>query len=78
MKVNEVINTMVEAMAEKIDRLRGELFCKDYEIENLKAENEKLKEENKKLKDDVQDFMNALKAEEYLMDALKGEEVEDA
>ena len=43
MKVNEVINTMVEAMAEKIERLRGELFCKDYEIENLKKENEALK-----------------------------------
>lgn len=46
MKVNEVINTMVEAMAEKIDRLKSDLFCKDYEIEQLKSENEKL---NKKL-----------------------------
>lgn len=43
MKVNEVINTMVEAMAEKIERLKGEHFCKDYEIENLKKENESLK-----------------------------------
>ncbi len=49
MKVNEVINTMVEAMAEKIDRLKGELFCKDYEIEKLKAENEKLKKANEEL-----------------------------
>lgn len=50
MKVNEVINTMVESMAEKIDRLKGELFCKDYEIEKLKSENEKLLRENKELK----------------------------
>ena len=64
MKVNEVINTMVEAMAEKIDRLRGEIFCKDYEIENLKAENEKLKNEKDDLKARVQDLMEALKAEE--------------
>ena len=64
MKVNEVINTMVEAMAEKIDRLRGELFCKDYEIENLKAENEKLKNEKDDLKARVQDLMDALKSEE--------------
>ena len=64
MKVNEVINTMVEAMAEKIDRLRGELFCKDYEIENLKAENEKLKKEKDDLKARVQELMDALKSEE--------------
>lgn len=50
MKVNEVINTMVEAMAEKIERLRGELFCKDYEIEKLKKENEALKKAVETLK----------------------------
>lgn len=43
MKVNAVIDTMVEAMAEKIDRLKGELYCKDYEISKLKDENESLK-----------------------------------
>lgn len=43
MKVNAVIETMVEAMAEKIDRLKGELYCKDYEISKLKDENESLK-----------------------------------
>ena len=50
MKVNEVINTTLEAMAEKIDRLKGELFCKDYEIEKLKEENERLLQENKELR----------------------------
>lgn len=50
MKVNAVINTMVEAMAEKIDRLKGELFCKDYEIEKLKDENESLKKAVENLK----------------------------
>ena len=43
MKMNTVIETMVEAMAEKIDRLKGELYCKDYEISKLKDENESLK-----------------------------------
>lgn len=50
MKVNAVINTMVEAMAEKIDGLKGELFCKDYEIEKLKEENESLKRAVENLK----------------------------
>jgi peptidoglycan hydrolase CwlO-like protein len=50
MKVNAVINTTVEAMAEKIDRLKGELFCKDYEIEKLKDENESLKKAVENLK----------------------------
>ena len=57
MKVNEVINTMVEAMAEKIDRLKSDLFCKDYEIEQLKSENEKLKKA-------VEYFEQALRGEE--------------
>lgn len=43
MKVTSIVNIMVEAMAEKIDRLNGELFCKDYEISKLKDENESLK-----------------------------------
>lgn len=43
MEEKTVIKIVLQAMAEKIDRLRGELFCKDYEIEKLKAENEKLK-----------------------------------
>lgn len=50
MKVNLVINTMVEAMAEKIERLQGELLCKDYEIEKIKAENESLKRAVENLK----------------------------
>ena len=51
MKINDVINTTVEAMAEKIDRLKGELFCRDYEIEKLKEENAKLKKDNETLKE---------------------------
>lgn len=43
MEEKTVIKIVLQAMAEKIDRLRGELFCKDYEIEKLRAENEKLK-----------------------------------
>ena len=57
MKVNEVINTMVESMAEKIGRLKDELFYKDYEIEKLKAENEKLKKA-------VEYFEQALRGED--------------
>lgn len=57
MKVHEIINTTIEAMAEKIDRLKGELFCKDYEIEKLKIE-------NKKLEAELRDLLDALKAEE--------------
>lgn len=56
MKEN-VFKTVLEAMAMEIDRLKGEVFIRECQIE-------KLKEENKKLKDDVQDFMDALKAEE--------------
>lgn len=48
---------VLEALAEKIDRLRGELFCRDLEIENLKKENEDLKAR-------VQFFMDELKGEE--------------
>ncbi len=48
---------VLETLAEKIDRLRGELFCRDLEIENLKKENEDLKAR-------VQFFMDELKGEE--------------
>lgn len=64
MKVPEIINTTIEAMAEKIDRLKGELFCKDYEIEKLKEANKKLEAENIALKEQVQFFMDELKSEE--------------
>ena len=57
MKIPEIINTTIEAMAEKIDRLKGELCCKDYEIEKLKIE-------NKKLEAEMRDLLDALKAEE--------------
>lgn len=50
MKMNTVIETMVEAMAEKIDSLKCEIFCKDYEIEKLKNENESLKKAVENLK----------------------------
>ena len=58
---DSVFKTVLEAVAMEIDRLKGEVFIRECQIE-------KLKEENKKLKYDVQ----------YFMDALKGEEVEDA
>lgn len=58
---DSIIKIVLEALAMQIDRLRGEVFIRDCEIERLK-------EENKKLKADLQD----------LMDALKAEEVEDA
>ena len=54
---DSVFKTVLEAMANEIDRLKGEVFIRECQIE-------KLKEENKKLKDDVQDFMDALKSEE--------------
>ena len=54
---DSVLKTVLEAMANEIDRLKGEVFIRECQIE-------KLKEENKKLKDDVQDFMDALKSEE--------------
>ena len=34
---------VLEALAEKIDRLRGEIFVRDIEIERLKEENAELK-----------------------------------
>lgn len=37
------LKIVLKALAEKIDRLNGELYCRDYEIEKLKSENEKLK-----------------------------------
>ena len=40
------LKIVLKSLAEKIDRLNGELYCRDYEIEKLKSENEKL---NKKL-----------------------------
>ena len=43
MKRESVVNTVIEAMAEKIDRLNGEIFCKEYEISKLKDENKSLK-----------------------------------
>ena len=58
---DSVFMAALEAMANEIDRLKGEVFCKNYEIEKLTVE-------NKNLKADMQD----------LMDALKAEEVEDA
>ena len=48
---------VLEALAEKIDRLNGELCCRDYEIERLKSENEKLKKA-------VEYFEQALRGEE--------------
>jgi len=54
---DSTFKTVLEAMAMEIDRLKGEVFIRECQIE-------KLKEENKKLKEDVQDFMDALKAEE--------------
>ena len=54
---DSVFKTVLEAMAMEIDRLKGEVFIRECQIE-------KLKEENKKLKGDLQDLMDALKAEE--------------
>ena len=54
---DSTFNTVLETMAMEIDRLKGEVFIRECQIENLKKE-------NKKLKDDLQDLMDALKAEE--------------
>lgn len=45
MKADEVIKTVVEAMAEKIDRLRGEVFVRDMQIDKLQEENEELRKQ---------------------------------
>ena len=45
MKTDAVMKTVVEAMAEKIDRLRGEVFVRDMQIEQLKKENEELRKQ---------------------------------
>jgi predicted nucleic acid-binding Zn-ribbon protein len=37
------LKIVLEALAEKIDRLNGEIYCRDYEVKKLRAENEKLK-----------------------------------
>lgn len=37
------LKIVLEALAEKIDRLNGELYVRDYENEKLKEENETLK-----------------------------------
>lgn len=37
------LKIVLEALAEKIDRLNGEVFIRDLEIEDLKKENEGLK-----------------------------------
>jgi cell division protein FtsB len=50
MEEKSVNKIVLQAMAEKIDRLNGELFCKDFEIEKLKAENESLKRSVENLK----------------------------
>lgn len=42
---NEHIETVLAVMAEKIQSLELSIACKDYEIENLKAQ---LKEKNEK------------------------------
>ena len=54
---DSVFKTVLEAMANEIDRLKGEVFIRECQIENLK-------EESKKLKGEVQFFVDALKAEE--------------
>jgi uncharacterized protein (UPF0335 family) len=54
---DSVFMAALEAMANEIDRLKGEVFIRDCRIE-------KLNEENKKLNDDMQDLMDALKSEE--------------
>lgn len=45
MKVDAVMKTVVEAMAEKIDRLRSEVFVRDMEIEKLKEANEEIRKQ---------------------------------
>lgn len=37
------LKIVLEALAEKIDRLNAEVFVRDHEIEKLKKENEGLK-----------------------------------
>lgn len=50
---DKTIKTIIEAMALQIDRLKGDLFCKDYEIEKLKEENAKLQKTVKLLAQEV-------------------------
>ena len=38
----DFLKIVLEALAEKIDRLKGEVFIRDLEIEKLKEENSKL------------------------------------
>ena len=40
---------VLQALAEKIDRLRGEIFVRDMEIERLKEENAELKRQREAL-----------------------------
>ena len=54
---DSIIKIVLEALAMQIDRLRGEVFIRECEIE-------KLKEENKRLQESEKFFMDALKAEE--------------
>lgn len=43
------LQIVLQAVAEKIDRLHGEVFVRDMEIENLKKEIESLKAENERI-----------------------------
>ncbi len=47
------LKIVLEALAEKIDRLKGEIFVRDMEIESLKKENEKLLDQNDRLRNKI-------------------------
>ena len=38
-----IFKIVLEALVAQIDRLKGEMYCKEYELEKLKEENAELK-----------------------------------
>ena len=62
------LKIVLEALAEKIDRLSAEVFIRDIENERLKESNEELKESNDKLYKTVKLLEKAI-AQEVAKDA---------
>ena len=47
---DKYLNIVLQAVGEKIDRLEGEVYIRDLQIEQLKAENERLLKMNEELR----------------------------